>query len=64
MIEQLEQFRNKRLNGLHASSADKQNDNGDWQCGEVLLVFLVPIRREKNIISSGRQGEELAVLDA
>ena len=64
MIEKLEQFWNDWLNGLQASSTDKQYDHGDWQRSKVLLVFQVPIRREEDFVSSGRKGEEFAVLDA
>ena len=64
MIEKLEQFWNNWLDRLQPSSADKQNDNGDRQRSDVLLVLQIPIRCDEDIVPSGRQREELAVFEA
>jgi len=64
MIEKPEQFWNNWLDRLHPSSADKQYANGDWQRSDVLLILQIPIRCDEDVISSGRQGEQSAILDA
>ena len=62
-LESAKQGGYQRPEGLHPVRGRDENDHGDWEHAEVLLLLKMLIRRQKGVESANRQPQQFAVLD-
>ena len=49
---------------MHAIASREHDEDRDWQCGQILLVFHAFVGRQQHVELTRREREKFAILDA